>query len=486
MNKLITLIAVTALVTACGGNGPESGGSLTLPPTETTAGPTTTEAPAATTTIPAGPTGSTTATAPTTTTPGPTTTTDAADRSPVTVTVYFLNDAGQAVATERTVRSEGVARAAVEVLIDGPDASEAAAGLSSAVPVDSLVLGLTIDDGLATIDMSREFEAGGGSFSITGRLAQLVYSLTEFSSVDRVRLLLDGDRVETFSSEGFVMGEALVPTDFSGSVPVGPSHDSANVSTWDQDDLDSVTPGDPDVYRVVLVAGDDTLNVRAEAGVDGDLIGRLLPGVGIRVTGETREVGSSTWRQIESPAGPGWVNGFYLGRSVAGDDFPGDDDPLAVVAELADRMANGEDFTDLVSERGLWVAHHAHPIRFAIEEIAGLADDATTYRWGSNALEPDSPELRPRTFAQAVIDPFVSTYDTDRQVRVNQFIEGPNGRPAQVGIPIEFRGFGFVTVYDAADNPEYGGLDWMSWVVSLDYEDDELKVVGLTIDQWAP
>src|SRR5690606_24156221 len=254
--------------------------------------------------------------------------------------------------------------------------------------------------------------------------------------------------------EGVDVSRPLTRADFTGAVPLASERPATAAPTWDQDDLPAVQLGDSDVYRVVLVAADDFLNVRRSAGTDGEIVGRLLPGVAVEATGATTEVGASTWHEIRTPAGNGWVNGFYLTPTVAGDAFPsgtdpvgavvalvarieaGKDfaelvsspglwgaqhaepirfpseelnrnlptgtDPVGAVAALVARIEAGKDFTDLVSSRGLWVAHHADPIRFRPEELKGILSSNTTYRWGSPALEPDSQEIRPRTFADAV------------------------------------------------------------------------------------
>ena len=54
----------------------------------------------------------------------------------------------------------------------------------------------TIDDGIATVDLSDEFsDAGGGTRRATpGPAAQVVYTLTQFSTVRSVRIQLDGGR----------------------------------------------------------------------------------------------------------------------------------------------------------------------------------------------------------------------------------------------------------------------------------------------------
>lgn len=473
-----TLLAVIVALAACGSGDVGSGGSLTVP---TTTPATSVPADTSPTTVPA-PTSTapdaqpTTTTTPPTTAPGPETSSN--------VTIFLLNEKGEAVAVERIVEGTAVARGAIEALIAGPTSSERGAGLSTAFPSDSLVLGLTIYGSRATVDMSLEFASGGGSASVLGRLAQLVYTLTEFGNVDDVRLHLEGAPVEHFSGEGVFVGEPLTRADFTGSVPIAADSPAAGAPTWDQGDLGDVLPG-RSAARVVLVAADDYLNVRRPAGTEGTVIGRLLPGVAVETTAQTSRVGSSTWIELTTPAGKGWVNGFYL--TAYTDDFPPGTDPIAVAEELADRMAAGEDFRSLISAKGLWVAHHAPPIRFDHDDLDGILSDPTLHRWGSNALDPGSPEIPQRTFRQAVANRFVSTIDdSDRETFIGEAIEGPNGRPPQFAIPTEFTGFEFVTFFDPGDNPEYGGLDWTTWMVSYSYEGDELKVVGLTLDEWAP
>ena len=83
--------------------------------------------------------------------------------------------------TERTEPSSPrVGTAAVNALLAGPSAAEQAAGVGTSIPEGTELLGLSIDGGVATVDLSRTFESGGGSLSMFNRLAQLTYTLTQF------------------------------------------------------------------------------------------------------------------------------------------------------------------------------------------------------------------------------------------------------------------------------------------------------------------
>ena len=67
------------------------------------------------------------------------------------------------------------------------------------------MLGLSIDNGVATVDLSSEFEAGGGSPSILVRLGQVVYTLTQFPTVESVAFEVEGRPASVFSAEGIVL-----------------------------------------------------------------------------------------------------------------------------------------------------------------------------------------------------------------------------------------------------------------------------------------
>ena len=115
--------------------------------------------------------------------------TPAASRS---VEVWFARD-GRLVETVRTYRpTRKVATAALNALLGGPLAAERAAGLVSEIPSGSRLLGISIANGVANVDLSSAFESGAGSRSLQLRLAQVVYTLTQFPTVHAVRFSVEG------------------------------------------------------------------------------------------------------------------------------------------------------------------------------------------------------------------------------------------------------------------------------------------------------
>ena len=151
-------------------------------------------------------------TAPGETTPQPTPET-------ATFAVYLLRD-GVIAPVRRTVASTpAVARAALEALMTGPTGDEESEGLVTAIPDGTTVLDVSVEDGVATVDLSSTFDDGGGSASMQGRVAQVVATLTQFPTVERVAFRLDGEPVETIGGEGVVVDPPIGRTAIEEQTP---------------------------------------------------------------------------------------------------------------------------------------------------------------------------------------------------------------------------------------------------------------------------
>jgi len=106
-------------------------------------------------------------------------------------------------------------------LLAGPtnDEIESIPAITSAVPDGTRLVGLTVEDRVATVDLSAEFATGSGSFSEIARLEQLVYTLTRFDDIDGIRLQLEGVSVEVFGGHGIELDDPVIRTEFDLTLP---------------------------------------------------------------------------------------------------------------------------------------------------------------------------------------------------------------------------------------------------------------------------
>jgi spore germination protein GerM len=138
--------------------------------------------------------------------------------------VYFTRGERVEAVTRVVARVPRIGGAAIEQLLAGPTAGESAAGYSTQIPDGTRLRGLTINDGIAVVDLSREFESGGGTLGLTLRLAQVACTLDAFPTVDGVRFALDGEVIDVFSGDGLVVDEPVACGDYTrvsgaGSAP---------------------------------------------------------------------------------------------------------------------------------------------------------------------------------------------------------------------------------------------------------------------------
>lgn len=133
------------------------------------------------------------------------------------VGVYFVAEVGQparggvvealagpirSIEVNEDATADQLAEETLAVLLSGPSELEAEIGFSSAVPAATLLHGVEIEGGIATVDLSAEFEAAAGAFSDVLRVSQIVFTLTSLDEVDAVRFRVDGELRSTIGSHG--------------------------------------------------------------------------------------------------------------------------------------------------------------------------------------------------------------------------------------------------------------------------------------------
>jgi spore germination protein GerM len=155
-------------------------------------------------------------------TPKPTTASD--DRTIVRAYFFlgsFTDNAGLAPVLRELPPTPAVATAAVQQLLRGPNDAETSArpAMYTDIPARTRLLGLSIHDHVATVNLSKEFESGGDRASIVGRLAQVVYTVTQFPTVELVEIEIDGQPVDTIGNAGIDLGHGVDRADFTSQLP---------------------------------------------------------------------------------------------------------------------------------------------------------------------------------------------------------------------------------------------------------------------------
>jgi hypothetical protein len=212
MNRIFSTLFVVLLVAACGTSTGDLGSVATPPPSSQSSidVPSPEPTPGAT----EGPGD----------TPG--STPNASPSGTTTIRAYFLlgsfqDNAGLVPVLRVIPKTKGVGAAAMDELLQGPNDDEMGArpAMYTTIPDGTQFLGLTIDGGVATVNLSKEFQSGGGSASVVGRLAQVVYTLTQFPTVKSVLFQIDGQPVTVFGGEGVVLDEPVGRDDYTNQLP---------------------------------------------------------------------------------------------------------------------------------------------------------------------------------------------------------------------------------------------------------------------------
>lgn len=147
---------------------------------------------------------------------------------------YFVNEHNLLVPVTRDIPwVEGIGRATLESLVDSEDlrAELAEKGFRPPLPADTEVLGMTIRDGLAKVDFNANFLQHSEKTAELNAINSVVYTLTEFPSVDQVQILVEGETPEKTSNGNQLKG-VLSRKDINLETPVNASTEMVPVTLY--------------------------------------------------------------------------------------------------------------------------------------------------------------------------------------------------------------------------------------------------------------
>jgi len=129
--------------------------------------------------------------------------------------IYYEDDAGYLVPVMRKIPwVEGIAKYTLRMMMDTPEQQEdlMMMGLRPLLPGDTEILGMSIKDGVAKLDLNEAVLNCKDAAEESNMIQGIVLTLTEFSTIDKVQFLFNGKILDTMP-HGTIVKEPIGPTD---------------------------------------------------------------------------------------------------------------------------------------------------------------------------------------------------------------------------------------------------------------------------------
>lgn len=125
-------------------------------------------------------------------------------------TGFNLQAQGIQVQADKSNPSEFL-EAAFNSLLAGPTEGSG----STAIPKETKLLGIKAEGDEVRVNLSEDFQFGGGSAAMIGRVGQVVYTATALNPNAKVFLELDGEQIEVLGGEGLELEQPLTRDNFT-------------------------------------------------------------------------------------------------------------------------------------------------------------------------------------------------------------------------------------------------------------------------------
>jgi spore germination protein GerM len=103
----------------------------------------------------------------------------------------------------------------LDSLLKGPTGQELNLGMLSMIPTEAKLRGVVVKDDTAYLDFTESFRFNpSGMDAMSAQLQQVVYAATEFPSVKKVQILIEGKTVRYLGPEGIRIDQPLTRSSF--------------------------------------------------------------------------------------------------------------------------------------------------------------------------------------------------------------------------------------------------------------------------------
>lgn len=133
-----------------------------------------------------------------------------------TAQIYLLRDTGKNLELVpkpievNAKQPNAVLEAAFQQLLAGSGDAK----VSNTIPAGTKLRSLKVQDDGIHIDLSQEFATGGGSASMSGRLAQVIYTATTLDAKANVWIEVEGKPLELLGGEGLEISQPMTRQSF--------------------------------------------------------------------------------------------------------------------------------------------------------------------------------------------------------------------------------------------------------------------------------
>jgi spore germination protein GerM len=113
---------------------------------------------------------------------------------------------------------QSILKGAMQQLLQGANTSDSET--FSTIPRQTALLGLRVESDGVHVNLSQEYTSGGGSASMKGRLAQVIYTATSLDPNTSVWIDVEGKPLEVLGGEGVTVSQPMTRQEFDQNFPL--------------------------------------------------------------------------------------------------------------------------------------------------------------------------------------------------------------------------------------------------------------------------